>query len=33
MRVDDADLLDQVLLEIVEYGPDLKALALRMIYQ
>ncbi len=33
MRVDDADLLDEVLLETVEYSPDLKALALRMIHQ
>ena len=33
MRVDNADLLDEVLLETVEYSPDLKALALRMIHQ
>lgn len=33
MRVDDADLLDEVLAETVDYSADLKALALRMIHQ
>lgn len=33
MRVDDADLLDEVLLETVDYSADLKALVLRMIHQ
>lgn len=33
MRVDDADLLDEVLAETPSYSPDLKALVLRMIHQ
>lgn len=33
MRVDDAELLDEVLDETVDYSPDLKALVLRMIHQ
>lgn len=33
MRVDDADLLDEVLAETVDYSADLKALVLRMIHQ
>ncbi|QMW01679.1 helix-turn-helix domain-containing protein [Spirosoma foliorum] len=33
MRVDDADLLDEVLAETPSYSPDLKALGLRMIHQ
>lgn len=33
MRVDDADLLDEVLAETPSYSTDLKALVLRMIHQ
>lgn len=33
MRVDDADLLDEVLAETPSYSLDLKALVLRMIHQ
>ena len=33
MRIDDADLLDEVLTETTEYSADLKALVLRMIHQ
>lgn len=33
MRVDDANLLDEVLTETTDYSPDLKALVLRMIHQ
>ena len=33
MRVDNAELLDEVLTETVDYSPDLKALVLRMIHQ
>lgn len=33
MRVDDADLLDEVLAETPSYSPDLKALVLRMVHQ
>jgi transposase-like protein len=33
MRVDDADLLDEVLTETPSYSTDLKALVLRMIHQ
>jgi len=33
MRVNDADLLDEVLAETTDYSPDLKALVLRMIHQ
>ena len=33
MRVDDADLLDEVLTETTDYSPDLKALVLRVIHQ
>lgn len=33
MRVDDADLLSEVLAETPTYSPDLKALVLRMIHQ
>ncbi len=33
MRVDDADLLDEVLTETTDYSSDLKAVVLRMIQQ
>lgn len=33
MRVDDVDLLDEVLTQTTDYSPDLKALVLRMIHQ
>lgn len=33
MRVDDANLLDEVLTQTTDYSPDLKALVLRMIHQ
>jgi transposase-like protein len=33
MGVDDAELLDEVLDETVDYSPDLKALVLRMVHQ
>lgn len=33
MRVDDAELLTEVLDETLDYSPDLKALVLRMVHQ
>ncbi len=33
MRVDDVDLLDEVLTQTTDYSPDLKAFVLRMIHQ